>query len=92
MKQLIRIKKIIFRAFFFIFYPERCVPRAIRYDNQQWYLSEGKQDDGTGRMATEVSYIGFKGNETIYLITALERCKSAAYRQMHIALWELGVF
>lgn len=61
MKQLIRIKKIIFRAFFFIFYPERCVPRAIRYDNQQWYLSEGKQDDGTGRMATEVSYIGFKG-------------------------------
>ena len=63
MKQLIRIKKIIFRAFFFIFYPERCVPRAIRYDNQQWYLSEGKQDEGTGRMATEVSYIGFKGQE-----------------------------
>ena len=91
-KILIKIKKYIFRAVLYIFYPERCVPRIIHYDNKEWYLAERTKPSISGRMAIYVSYIRFEKDETIYLMEVSDFKRGSAYRELHRSLWKLRIF
>ena len=87
-KTLIKIKKKIFRAVLYIFYPKRCIPRVIHYDNKEWYLAEGEINSPSVEKMTYVKYIRFIKDETIFLfdVKCIDRWK--AYRLMHQLLLE----
>jgi hypothetical protein len=77
-KTLIKIKKKIFRAVLYIFYPKRCIPRVMRYDGYEWYLAEGEVEK-----MVYVKYIRFIKDETISLFEVRRRHRWTAYRRMH---------
>jgi len=93
-KILIKIKKKIFRAVLYIFYPKRCIPRVIHYDNKEWYLAESTKPSNlvSGKMAIYVSYIRFEKDETIYLMEVSDFNRgSAAYRELYRTLRKLRI-
>jgi hypothetical protein len=82
-KILIKIKKKIFRAVLYIFYPERCIPRIIHYDGHEWYLAEGELNEPAVEKSVFVGYIRFVKKETIRLFEVRRRNRWTAYRRMH---------
>ena len=82
-KILIKIKKKIFRAVLYIFYPKRCIPRVIRYNGYEWYLTEGELNTPAVDKLVFVGYIRFVKEETIRLFEVRRRNKCTAYRRMH---------
>ena len=92
MKALIRLKKIIFRAFLYVFNPERCVPRVIHYEDKEWYLGEHTKEMISGEIGTYVHYLRFDKKDTIYLMEVSHKNRATAYRELHWALWKWGIF
>ena len=82
-KTLIKIKKKIFRAVLYIFYPKRCIPRAMRYDGYEWYLAEDEMDLPSIKKMVCVKYIRFRKDEIISLFEVRRRNRWTAYRRMH---------
>lgn len=82
-KTLIKIKKKIFRAVLYIFYPKRCIPRVMRYDGYEWYLAEGEMNLPSIEKMVYVKYIRFIKDETISLFEVRRRNTWTAYRRMH---------
>jgi len=90
-KTLIKIKKKIFRAVLYIFYPKRCIPRIIRYNGYEWYLTEGEINLPSVEKMVYVKYIRFIKDETISLIEVRRKNKCTAYRRMHQWLLMKGI-
>lgn len=87
-KILIKIKKKIFRAVLYIFYPERCIPRIIHYDDDEWYLAEGEINSSSVEKMVYVKYIRFIKDKTILLFEVKCINRLTAYRRMHRLLLE----
>lgn len=82
-KILTKIKKKIFRAVLYIFYPERCIPRVIHYNGYEWYLAEGEINLSSAEKMVYVKYIRFIKDETIFLFEVKCINRLTAYRRMH---------
>lgn len=87
-KLLILLKKKVFRAFMYVFYPPRCVPRVLHYEGKDWVLVENKERMSSGRMGIYVSYVRFNKKETIWLTEVADENRMYVYRQMYRYLKE----